>query len=98
MAIVIEEEPKKNGVTIVNVMLWLLFLVGIALFAYYIFFKKPELIEVAKPANYQETEQISKIELRPEEIIANPQFKALKTYVTIPVPTNLGRSNPFSQF
>ncbi len=98
MAIVIEEGTKKNSLTIINVLLWVLFLAGLGAFGYYIFFKQPELVEVAAPASFSSTEQISKLELHPEEIISNSQFKSLKSYVTIPAPSNIGRSNPFSQF
>lgn len=98
MAIVIEEERRPNSVGILSVALWLLLLGGIGAGAYYVFFKSPQLIEVAAPTDFKNTEQISKIQLRPEEVLSNQQFKMLRSYVTLPTPVPSGRANPFLSF
>lgn len=94
MAIVIEEE-KKSGSGIVTLFLWVILIGAILAGAYYIFFKQPELLEVAMPADFKNTEQISKIELKPEELLNNAQFKSLKAHIPIPLTPSTGRPNPF---
>lgn len=98
MAIVIEEEKRTSSVGILSIALWLLLLGGLAAGAYYVFFKSPELIEVAAPSDFKNTEQISKIQLKPEEVLSNQQFKMLRSYVTLPTPVPTGRANPFLSF
>lgn len=95
MAIVIEESAQKKGTAILIVALWILFLGGLAAGAYYVFVKQPDLIPVATPGEFKDTEQVSTIQLRPEDVLSNPQFKALKAHITVSPPGDMGRSNPF---
>lgn len=98
MAIVIEEEKRGGGVGILSIALWFLLLIGIAAGAYYVFFKAPQTVEIAAPSDFKNTEQISKIQLKPEEVLSNQQFKSLRAYVTLPTPVPIGRANPFLAF
>lgn len=96
MAIVIEEQ--RSGTKIVTVITWLAILLGVGAAIYYVFFKKPQFIELSPPSNFSNTGELAKIELNPEEIINSPGFQSLKQYVTPLRPTNFGRQNPFLSF
>ncbi len=96
MAIIIEEE--RNKMSPITLLTWGVVLVIIVVTVYYVFFKKPQTVEIIAPPDFQNTQQISKINLDPEVIIEHPGFKSRTTYVTPPVPGNLGRSNPFLPF
>lgn len=65
---------------------------------YYLFFKKPELIAVVAPGNFKDTQEISKINLDPGQVVGNPRFQALKPRVTPLPPPTPGRPNPFLGF
>ncbi len=93
MAIVIEEE--KNRISPISIATWLVVLIIIGLAAYYIFFTQPELIEVAAPSNFQNIDPLSKINLNPEDVVNGSGFQSLKPTITLPVPGNAGRDNPF---
>lgn len=97
MAIVIEEEKSGNGASFA-VIFWILILVVILVGLYYVFFKKPELIQIAPPADLSKTVDLSKIELNPEQVINNPNFKDLKNFITPSEPKDFGRTNPFLAF
>ncbi|MDO8664523.1 MAG: hypothetical protein Q7K44_03215 [Candidatus Liptonbacteria bacterium] len=96
MAIIIEE--KTNGSGIVTFLIWLVILGIIAASAYYVFFKKPELVEFSASSNFKNIEQLSKISINSDQLINNPQFQLLKQYVTVSFPENIGRPNPFLGF
>jgi hypothetical protein len=96
MAIVIEEEKNQNN--IIAIAMYLVFLVIIGAVLYYIFFKQPTLIEVAVPESFENTAQLSRIELNPRDVVADEKFQSLKQYVTPPSPGNVGRANPFISF
>ena len=96
MAIVVHEQ--RSGVNIVRILIWLVILSVIGAIFYYIFFKKPELVEIVAPPNFQNTEELSKISLDPESVINSPIFQSLKQYITPPGPSNFGRPNPFLPF
>ncbi|MEK7608831.1 MAG: hypothetical protein AAB495_04600 [Patescibacteria group bacterium] len=96
MAIVIEGEKRTKG--IIGILVWIIVLVAVGAAAYYIFFRRPEIIEIATPANFQNTERLSKVKLTPEEITQNPLFLKLKAYVSPLVSENAGRQNPFLGF
>lgn len=97
MAIVVEEE-RRSSVNIIGVMMWGLVLVAIGLSAYYLFFKRPELIPITVPANFENAESLSNIQLNPEEVLDSPTFKALKTLVNPVKPEGVGKSNPLLGF
>lgn len=94
MAIVIEEE-KKSGGGLISFLTWLI-LIGVIGFAtYYIFFKKPERVEVIIPANFENINEISTRKLDPEVIQNNEIFKSLVSHSTPPAEARVGRANPF---
>lgn len=96
MAIVLEEEKKPVnwfGIITAVIVIGVLFAGG-----YFMFFKKPELIEVVAPGKFQDISKISQLTFNPEELLNSPQFKALKQFgveVTVPQP---GRTNPFRPY
>ncbi len=95
MAIVIEEE-SRNGTHWGNRIAWLLVAVVLAVAVYYIFFKKPHLVEVATPDNFQNIEQISTLtKLDPNAIVNTKEFQILQSYATPLQPQSGGRINPF---
>ena len=97
MAIVIEEERKSSS-GLITILIWIVIFGVIAAAVYYIFFTKPQLVEISVPANFENTDQLSKVKLTPEDIINNPDFVALKPYITLPPAEKLGRANPFMPF
>lgn len=96
MAIILEEEKKS-----VN---WFGLIAGIAaalvlvIGGYYLFFKKPELIEVVAPGPLQKIETLSKVApLDPQAVVNSSNFRSLRDY-TSPLPKPVkGRANPFAQ-
>jgi flagellar basal body-associated protein FliL len=97
MAIVVEEEQKKPS-SLITILIWIVIFGVITAAAYYVFFRKPELIERSLPVNFQSIDELGKIKLTPEDIINNPDFVALKTYISLPAPDNVGKTNPFLGF
>lgn len=98
MAIIIEE--KTNGSGVVTFLIWLVILAIITASAYYVFFRSPDLVEfnASPPSTFNNIQQLSKISINSDQLINNPQFQALKQYVTIPSVENVGRANPFLAF
>ena len=98
MAIVIEEEKTGGGVGVLSIITWIVVVGAVAGVAYFIFFKKPELIgQISTPANFKNTEQLSKISLNPKEVVDGLS----KTFKQYTAPAGLGakgRSNPFLGF
>lgn len=97
MAIVVEEE-KKSGPGIFGVLTLLLVIGAVAGAVYYVFFKQPDLVgQIAAPVNFKNTEQLSKINLNPKDVV-DSLGKTFKQYVTPVTPGAKGRSNPFLGF
>ena len=94
MAIVIESDraPRSFG----KIIVWLLIL-GVILFgAYYLFFKRPDVIpNLAAPSGFQEARQLSGIKLDPDAVVQNPAFQALKPQAPDQPTPETGRTNPF---
>ena len=96
MAILVEE-PKSRG-NRVAVAIWGSFFAIIIVAVYYLFFKQPIFVELAAPVDLQSADQLSKINLKPEEVIQSTEFRNLKP-VAVPTSTvPVGRSNPFLGF
>lgn len=96
MAIVIEEQkPPKNWGTVIAISA-----VIILIFAgvYFLFFKKPILIEMVAPASLEKTKKLSQLKFDPAGIQNNEVFKSLRQYTTLPTAGELGRNNPFLPF
>lgn len=94
MAIIVEEEPKKRQ-GLVGLIVWGLIFVIIAIAVYYVFFKRPDLVEVVTPSNFSNTEALSQINLAPDEVINSPSFQALRPYAEPITTQGGGRTNPF---
>jgi len=95
MAIVVEEKKSVNWIAILTIIIVVAVIFSAA---YFLFFKKPELIEVVAPGGLEGVSQISKISFDPESVISAPTFKLLRQYGTTPNPSNPGRENPFKPF
>ncbi len=96
MAIIVEPEKKSvNWVTMISV-----FIIIVVLFAggYFLFFKKPDLIEIVLPNSLEEINKISKLTFDPASIINSPTFKLLKRYDPNIQSATAGRTNPFKPF
>jgi hypothetical protein len=96
MAIVLEEE--KKSVNWIAILTTLIIIVVLFIGSYFLFFKKPELIEVVAPGGLQGVRQISKISFNPEDVLNAPIFKLLRQYGTTPEVPTPGRNNPFRPF
>lgn len=94
MAIVVEREERSNS-KVVKGVIWGMIVLIIAAAIYYIFFKRPELVEIPVPQNFKSTEELSKVRLSPEEVVTNPAFQLLRPYITPLVPPPSGKANPF---
>lgn len=94
MAIIVEEE-KRNAGGFIGFLTWVLLIGVIAFAAYYIFFKKPEVVDVVIPANFENIGQISAKKLDPEVIKNDPVFGSLEPLATPPSSARIGRVNPF---
>lgn len=75
--------------------IWLLLIIIILAGAYYVFFKKPELISIPTPPGFEEAQRISRIRLNPQEVLDNPKFRSLRSYITPSEARNFGKANPF---
>ena len=96
MAIIVEEKRDTKGV--LNWLVWVAILAIITSPIYYIFFKKPELIEFTSSSSFKNIQELSRINIDSGQLVNSPQFQALKQYVTVAEPQNLGRTNPFLGF
>ena len=94
MAIVVEEESPK--VSAVSVLIWLIILAIVAVAVYYIFFAKPELVEIVAPPAFRNVDTLARVVINPNDVVGSQAFQALKQYITIPAIGNAGRANPFS--
>lgn len=94
MAIIVEEEQRSisgMGGLIVGILVVAVIGTGV----YYVFFKRPDLVEYATPANFQGIEQLSTLKnLSAEEVVNSPSFKALQPHANPLSPQTSGRSNP----
>jgi hypothetical protein len=96
MAISIEQEKKK--VNWLNIVLAIIIVGAIFIGGYFLFFKKPELIEVVVPGKFQDLSKLSAVEFNPQELLNSPKFKILRQFQVKTEPAKPGRSNPFQPF
>lgn len=94
MAIVVEEEKNRYS-RLPALVSWMVIIAIIAVAAYYIFFKRPDIISISPPAELGEIEELLEIRIAPEEVVGSPSFQALKLYVSPLVPSTPGKANPF---
>lgn len=94
MAIVVEEEQKSSqGLS--SLIVWAVVFVVVGVSVYYVFFKRPDLVDQATPAGLSNTQALSKIDLKPDEVINSASFQALRPYVQPLTVQGGGRANPF---
>jgi len=97
MAIIVEEEKKSvNWFTVVVIIV-----VVVVVFsgAYFLFFKRPDVIEIVTPGKLDQINKLSKISFKPEDVVNSPSFKSLRQYGSSTPSTQIpGRENPFKLF
>jgi hypothetical protein len=94
MAIVVEEENRSTG-NLSMLVTWGVVFVVLIVAVYYIFFKRPDLVNINPSADFQSAEQLSQVTLNPDAIVNSTRFKSLQTYAAQVSPSSGGRSNPF---
>ncbi len=96
MAIIIEQDKKPVNwfnIIVIAVVVAIMFAV-----VYFIFFNKPELIDVVVPGNLNNIKQLSQVQVDPTPVVNTLNKYFTNNYgasLNIPTP---GRSNPFSPF
>ena len=93
MAIVVEEDRPRVNIT--QVLMWFTVLAVVVFAVYYIFFARPEIIDITAPTAFTNLDPLAEVNLNPDDLINSPSFKSLKKYITLPEPGNAGRINPF---
>ncbi len=93
MAIIVEEEKRKTNWTVVGTVAVVLAIVFVG--GYYLFFKNPELIEMAAPDNLQRLNELSQAKFEPNAVVDSPAFKALRDFTSSLTLPPAGRANPF---
>jgi len=98
MAIVVESE-QGNRMNIAGILGWMFVITLLGIAAYYIFFKRPELISFQVPATHKDefdiVKRISELRINPEKIKANPFFSGRTAEMPLTIPVIPGRQNPF---
>lgn len=94
MAIPFEAEEKR-GVSVFGFLIVLVIAGTLFAGVYFLFFERPDLVQVVLPRGLEDVEDISTVELQPEAIFASEKFQALRRYsqdIVLPQP---GKRNPF---
>lgn len=96
MAIQIEDEKKQlNWVAILST---LFIIIVVFVGSYFLFFTKPELIEIVVPGELKSIGDISTINFDAKEVVESPIFKLLRKVEEPPTPPTPGKNNPFKPF
>jgi hypothetical protein len=94
MAILLQEEKKP--VNWIGMLTALFIVVAIFVLAYFLFFKKPEIIDQVTPKNLENINQLSKVRFNPDAVIGSPSFQSLEKYAAPVTPRETpGKANPF---
>ena len=96
MAIIIEPE-RQNRFGALGLLAWIVAIAVIIAAVYYVFFRRPELIDVALPSGLQGSREILNVNVDPDLLISGP-LRFRRQHVPEPTPRNLGRANPFLPF
>lgn len=91
----IEFEQEKNGLPIMGILIGAVVIGAIFSGAYFLLFKKPDLIDVVLPGGLRSVSEISQIPFQPETIVSSEKFKALRQYGARLTPPPASKSNPF---
>ncbi len=96
MAIVVEDEKKQlNWVAILST---LFIIIVVFVGSYFLFFTKPELIEVVIPGELKSLGDISAINFDAKGVVESSIFKLLRRGEDAPTPPSAGKNNPFKPF
>jgi len=90
-------EEEKKSTSWLNIALVMIIIGVLFIGAYFLFFKKPELVEIVVPGQSQLEgwQQLGSLSFDPQELLTSPKFKLLRQFET-PAPTlKSGRPNPF---
>jgi uncharacterized membrane protein len=94
MAILVEEE--KRPVNWIGIITAIFIVVAVFVLAYFLFFKKPEIIDQVTPTGLSSINEISKIKFDPEAVVNSPTFNSLKDSTPKLTPRETpGKQNPF---
>lgn len=94
MAILVQEEKKP--VNWIGMLTVLFVVVAVFVLSYFLFFKRPEVIEQVVPGKFADINKISKVKFDPEAVISSESFQALQNYAPSFVPRETpGKPNPF---
>jgi len=96
MAISIEQ--KKSSANWLNIILAIIIVTVIFAGGYFLFFKKPELIEVIVPTQLKDLSRLSEAEFNPQELLNSPEFKVLRQFQVEIEVSKPGRDNPFEPY
>jgi len=96
MAISIEQ--NNSSVNWFNIIVAGIIVIVVFAGTYFLFFKKPELIEVVAPGQFGNITEISKVDFKPQELLQSPEFKVLRQFESTASFPEPGRSNPFSPY
>jgi len=95
MAIVVESS-QGSRTSIVKVIIWLLIIAVLLFGAYYLFFKRPDVIpSLATPTAFKQASELSGVKIDPGAVVQSPAFQALKPQAPVMALPVTGRSNPF---
>lgn len=94
MAILIEQE--KKSVNWIGMLTALFIIVAVFVLSYFLFFKKPEIIDQVTPSSLKNISQLSKVTFDPDAVVTSPAFQNLKNYTnSITIHETPGKTNPF---
>ncbi len=94
MAILVTEEGERK-IDVISIVMWLSLLTLVGVAAYFIFFKRPDLVQIASPSDYQNIDPLANVSLDPTQVTNSDAFQSLQQYVPLPAPAETGRENPF---
>lgn len=95
MAIVVEQASGGKG-GMIKLLIWGLILVVIIIGAYYLFFKRPDVIpNLAAPAAFKQAKDLSAVKLDPGVVVQSAAFQSLRPQAAPQPAPDAGRPNPF---
>ena len=95
MAIVLEEEKRRFPLMAIIIILLVAIILGITI--YYLFFVKPELMEIVFSPSLKTISELANIKFDPQTLMENPDFSILRPYGNFTSTTldMVGKNNPF---
>jgi hypothetical protein len=95
MAIVVEQERSGKG-GMMKLLVWGLILLVILVGAYYLFFKRPDVIpNLAAPAAFKQANELQGVKLDPGAVVQSQTFQSLRPQAPEQPTPVTGRTNPF---